>query len=459
MATSTSQSRLPPGPPSPRLPLLSYFRVRRRGLLNVLSDLAKRYGDVVFFRIAGRPFCLLTDPELIRRVVVTDNALFTKSHALGHAKTVLGEGLLTSEGDLHKRQRKMIAPVFHAQQVKSYADDFVRQAQRMAENWRDGQAIDLTAAMTELTLRVVTKSLFDTELEAEVRPIGQDMAIIVEMFERARNPLAPLLARLPLASNRRFRGALTRLDERISGMIRARRVQAKSDPAGAGARFDLLSLLLMAQDEEGTMSEQQVRDEAVTLFMAGHETTANALIWTWLLLAEHPEVDTKLHEEIDATLAGGRGASAEDVPKLRYTRAVLAESMRLRPPAWVIARQRADAYDLSNDYQLPPQTTILMSQYLVHRDPRWWPEPEAFRPERWLDESAAAARPKYAYFPFGGGPRSCVGEPFAWLEAILLLATLAQRWRLLRMDNAPIELFPTITLRPKQPVRMTIRAR
>jgi cytochrome P450 len=432
------------------VPLVGLIRTRRIGLLARLTELQKQFGDLAFFRIAGQSFCLCTDPELIRRIVVTDAGRFTKSHALSGAKRVLGEGLLTSGGDLHRTQRRMIQPVFHAQQVKAYAADFVRQAKAMRGAWRDGETIDLHHAMTELTLRVVAKSLFDAELDADVGPIGEDMAVLVEMFERSRNPLRFLLDRLPLRSNRRFFAALDRLDARIRDLIRARQENPDAE------RFDLLSLLLMAHGEHGTaMSEQQARDEAVTLFMAGHETTANALVWTWLFLAEHADVAAKLHAELDEVL-GDRDATADDVPRLKYVRAVLSESMRLRPPAWIIARECVDAYDLGS-YRVPAHTTILMPQYLVHRDPRWWPDAETFRPERWLEPDPS--RPKYAYYPFGGGPRSCVGEPFAWLEAILLLATLAQRWRLERVDAAEVKLFPTITLRPRGTVGMRVAER
>ena len=465
---------LPPGPKR-RLPGSNLLRIRRSGFLGLITELTAEYGDYAYFSVGGRKLCIVNDPETIRRIVVTDNAQFTKSHGLAGVKAALGDGLLTADGPLHTRQRRMIGPVFHAQQVKAYAADFVAQAARLADTWHDGQTLDLNQAMTELTLRVVTKSLFDTELEAEVGPIGQDMHALVSMFERINNPLAALMNKLPLPSNRRFKAALARLDARILGMIAARQAEATGDDGDAtkDARFDLLSLLLMARDahghgvttaDDGTepqgMSQRQVRDEAVTLFMAGHETTANALIWTFLLLAEHPEADTALAAEL-AEVLQGRPATADDMPRLKYARAVIAESMRLRPPAWVIARLTAHPYAVG-PYRVPAGTTLLMSQYVVHRDPRWWPDAEAFRPARWLAPAAASdgrERPKYAYFPFGGGPRSCVGEPFAWLEAITLLATLTQRWRLDRADTTPVELFPTITLRPKRMVRMTVHAR
>jgi cytochrome P450 len=429
-------------------------------MLGLLSELSREFGDYVFFRIGRRPMCCVSDPAAIRQILVTDAAKFTKSQALAGAKGALGKGLLTSEGELHKRQRRMIAPAFHGQPVKAYGDDFVQQARQTSESWKDGQSVDIGQQMTELTLRVVTRSLFGTKLEADIRTIGQDMAVIVAMFERVRNPLAGLLRRLPLPSNRRFEAALLRLDERINNMIHARQADA-----GKEARFDFLSLLLMARDAhaEGDgagMTEKQVRDEAVTLFMAGHETTANALTWTWLQIAENPEAEAALHAELDDVLAEDRPATADDMGRLKYTRAVVAESMRLRPPAWIVARRCAESYEVG-PYRVPAGTTLLMSQYLVHRDPRWWPDAEVFRPERWLEGAAEEAekRPKFAYFPFGGGPRSCVGEPFAWLEAMLLLATLARRWRLSRTDDAPVRLFPTITLRPRQAVQMRLHRR
>ena len=450
---------LPPAPPWKPAPL-RLWKVHRRGMLNFLSDLARQHGDFVRLHV-GRPMCLVTDPEAIRKILVTDAGKFVKSHVLKGTKQTLGDGLLTSDGELHKTQRKLIAPAFHAQKVKAYADDFVAQATRMADGWRSGQTLDVGHAMTELTLRVVTRSLFGTEIEEDIAPIGHDMETIIKMFERTRSPLAGLLNALPLPANRRFKAAVRRLDERVLGMIEARKA------AGTEDRFDFLSLLLMAHGEGGSMSRQQVRDEAVTLFMAGHETTANALIWTWLLLAEHPDVERTMHAELDRVLAG-RAPTADDVMRLKYTRAVVAESMRLRPPAWIIARLCGEPYDVG-PYRVPAGTTLLMPQFIVHRDPRWWPDAEAFKPERWLADTAdrvpadttpdGSARPKYAYFPFGGGPRSCVGEPFAWLEAITLLATLAQRFRLTRADDSPVEMFPTITLRPKNAVRMTVHAR
>jgi cytochrome P450 len=281
------------------------------------------------------------------------------------------------------------------------------------------------------------------------------MDVNVTMFDRSRNPLARWLNRLPLPSNARFHRARARVFATIDRMIADRRAQPSS------GRNDFLSLLLRARDPEGNgngqgMDDEQLRYEAMTLFSAGHETTANALVWTWWLLAHNPAAEAALHAELDRELAG-RPPTVADVPRLSYTRAVLAESMRLYPPAWIIGREAIGPHRVG-DWTIPPGGVILMSQYLVHRDPRWWPQPIQFNPRRWLD-GAETTRPRYAYFPFGGGPRQCIGESFAWLEGILLIATLAQKWKFRPVNDQPVRLHATITLRPKDPLPMTVAAR
>lgn len=445
-------TRYPPGPVN--LPLASVWR--QRNLLPFLQHVAARYGDVSHFRVGRQHYYLVNDPELVRGVLVTDAANFTKGPALRAAKITLGEGLLTSEGDLHRRQRRLIGPVFHPKQVATYGEQMVSYAQRMADDWRDGRVFDVHEQMTALTLEVVTKVLFGGEISGEVDRVGEAMRVMVVMFDRARNPLAPVLNRLPLPSNFRFLRALREVESTLQGFIDRRRAEG-------GDRPDLLSLLLKARDTEGDaggMSDQQLRDEAVTLFAAGHETTANALVWTWYLLAQNPQAERRLHEELDDVLGGGRVPTVEDLDRLAYTRCVLAESMRLYPPAWVIARQAKERYELAG-YAVPAGSVLLMSQFLLHRDARYWEDPLRFEPGRFAEGArAASGRPKYAYFPFGGGPRSCVGEPFAWVEATLLLATLARRWRLeLAEPGRPVELHPTITLRPRGALRMRVRGR
>jgi cytochrome P450 len=425
-----------------------------RDIVAFLSQVHRRYGDVAYFRIGRRRIYLISHPEYVRDITVTHADNFTKGPALRLAKVTLGEGLLTSEGDFHRRQRRLMQPAFHAQRVTDYADVFATFARRTRDRWNAGDVFDVRAAMTQLTLEIVAKTLFDAEIEAEVRELGEAMDVTVTMFDRSRHPFARLLNLLPLKSNLRFLKAKDRVFETIDRMIAQQRRQGSS-----GDRKDFLSILLRARDSEGDkqgMSDEQLRFEAMTLFSAGHETTANALVWTWLLLAQNPAAEARLHEELDREL-GGRLPTGGDVPRLQYTRAVMAESMRLYPPAWVIGRQAIKAHRVG-DFEIPAQGVVLMSQYIVHRDPRWWERPDEFRPERWLAEQPN--RPRYAYFPFGGGPRQCIGESFAWLEGILLIATLAQRWRFgLADESAKVRLHATITLRPRDPLPMRLEAR
>jgi cytochrome P450 len=427
-----------------------------RDISGFLADVARTYGDVAHFRLGPRRIYLLSHPDHIRDVLVTSAENFRKGPALRMAKITLGEGLLTSDGEFHHRQRRLMQPAFHAQRVMDYAGIFVELAQRFRDHWKPGQVFDIRDAMTELTLEIVAKSLFGAVIESEVRELGEAMDVSVKMFDRSRFPWAALLNMLPLKSNRRFLRARVRLFETIDRMIAQRRATLSRAPKDdAAGRKDFLTILLRARDAEGDdrgMSDEQLRFEAMTLFAAGHETTANALVWTWLLLSQNPEAEAKLHEELDRVL-GGRAPTAADVPKLVYTRAVFAESIRLYCPAWIVGRQALQAHPVG-EWTIPAGGVVLMVQYVVHRDPRWWERPESFEPERWLGEQPN--RPRYAYFPFGGGPRQCIGESFAWLEGILLIATLAQRWRFRRVNDEPIRLHASITLRPRDPLPMRL---
>lgn len=449
-----------------------------RDITGFLTRLQRDFGDLVEFRIGRRRIILVSHPDAIRDILVTRADNFTKGPALRMAKITLGEGLLTSEGDHHRRQRRLMSPAFHAQRVLDYADTIISFTARTRDRWETGQVKDIREVMTQLTLEIVAKALFDAEIASEVAEIGHAMDITITMFDRSRYPWARLLNLLPLPSNRRFFRARDRVFATIDRMIADRR--ARPSP-----RRDFLSLLLQSRDIEGDqqgMDDQQLRFEAMTLFSAGHETTANALVWTWLLLSQNPAAEEALHAELDRVLAG-RLPTADDVDRLPFTRAVIAESMRLYPPAWVIGRQATNAHTVGGE-TIPKEAVILIAQWIVHRDPRWWDQPERFWPERWQDEDESAnrrsgdaviqgsspvrplahsplrsLRPRYAYFPFGGGPRSCIGEPFAWLEAILILATLAQHWELRRADDKPVRLHATITLRPRDPLPMRFERR
>ncbi|MGE5611593.1 MAG: cytochrome P450 [Bacillota bacterium] len=452
--THSPQSLPAPFPPGPtaRWPgqlLLQFHRTP----LEFLTRLARHYGDIVHFRSGRLDYFLLNHPDHIHDILVTHADQFTKGPALHRAELTLGQGLLTSEGDLHKRQRKLMQPVFHAQRVSAYAFAMVEHARRLRDHWHPGLILDIHEHMMQLALRIVADALFGTDIEPQVKQIGQAMTASVKMFTRALMPWGPLIALLPLPANLRYWHARRYLHQTIDQMIRHRHLMENT--LESPPRPDLLSRLLHARDDGTGMTDTQLRDEAITIFTAGHETTANALTFAWYLLAANPNAREALEAELDTVLAN-RLPTADDIPRLRYTRAVLAESMRLYPPAWTVGR-RAIAPVTVGGCQLPPGSVVLMSQWVVHHDPRYWPNPECFIPDRWLTD--AAPRPKYAYFPFGGGPRQCIGEPFAWLEATLVLATLSQRWRLNRLDDHPLPLEPTITLRPRDPLRMLITPR
>ena len=433
-----------PHPPGPKgaLPGLQFLSFTRDPL-GFLTRVAREFGDVVYFGGMSEDFYLLNHPDHVRDVLVTRNASFMKGRGLQRAKRLLGEGLLTSEPPLHRRQRRLAQPAFHKQRVNAYASLMVDYALRLErERWRDGRTLDAAQEMMHLALTIVGRTLFGTETEAEVGEVRDALSASMASFARFMMPFAELLGRLPLLpANRRFERSRARLDRVIYRIIEERRASGED-------RGDLLSMLLKAQDEEGDgggMTDEQLRDEAMTIFLAGHETTANALAWTWYLLSQNPEAEARLHAELDEVLAG-RPPAAEDFTSLRYTEMVVAESMRLYPPAWAVGRLALEDHE-AGGYLIPRGSLVLVSQYVTHRDPRFWPDPERFDPERFTPE-AKAARPQFSYFPFGGGPRRCVGEGFAWMEAVLILATLARRWRLRLADGAEVRTEPRITLRP-----------
>mgnify|MGYP005836006439 CR=1 FL=1 len=437
--TSIPTRRRPPGP-RPRYP--GEFLVRiRNDRMALLRELSRNYGDVAAFRIGRQQVVMLTHPDDIRDVLVTHGRQFIKGRALERAKLLVGEGILTSEGEAHLRQRRLLQPAFHRMRLAGYARQMSAWSARVRDAWQDGATLDVHAEMMRLTLNIVAATLFSAEVDAESEEIAQALDDAFDAFDFGFGVLTPLTDRLPTPRNRRFARARARLDAVIYRLIAERR-------RVGGDRGDLLSMLLAATDTEGDgggMTDEQVRDEAMTLFIAGHETTANLLTWTWLCLARHPEAEAALHAELDRVLPGERLPTMEDLPALSYTRHVLAEAMRLYPPAYIIGRRSTAPYRVRG-YDVPARTIFILPPLFVHRDPRWWPDAGRFLPERWAvpDES----RPKFAYFPFGAGTRICIGEQFAWMEGTLALATLARRWRV-RVPGPDPELEPIITLRPK----------
>ncbi|MFN0111367.1 MAG: cytochrome P450 [Blastocatellia bacterium] len=450
IATTTVPTTLPPGPKS-LIPALNFIRLRRNPI-KFLTGLAEEYGDVVYFKLGPQPVILLNNPDLIRDVLITHNKQFMKGEGLQRAKRLLGEGLLTSEGEFHLRQRRLAQPAFHRQRIAGYATTMIEYAERLGNSWQPGEERDIAREMMRLTLGIAGKTLFDADVETEADEIGDALSEAMELFNYLTLPFSQLLERLPIPAMKRFKAARQRLDKTIFRIIRERRESGED-------RGDLLSMLIQARDTEGDgsgMTDEQLRDEAMTIFLAGHETTANALAWTWYLLSQNPEAEAKFHAEVDEVLEG-KAAKPEHYPRLRYTEMVFAEAMRMYPPAWIIGRRALNDYQL-NGYHVPDRSIILMSQYVTHHNPKFFPDPNRFDPERWTPE-AREARPKFSYFPFGGGPRLCIGESFAWMEGVLVMATLARKWRMRLSPGHPIEMQPIVTLRPKHGMKMRLEQR
>lgn len=453
-----------------------HFRQFRRDPTGFLSKLAS-LGDISFFRMARQPAFFLNGPEMIRDVLVVNHQKYHKGRALKRAKALLGEGLLTNEGSEHLRQRRMIQPAFHRQRIAEYARSMIGFGEKMSSEWSDGETRDIDREMMRLTLQIVGKTLFSSDVESEADEVGTAMTTIVELFNFLLLPFSDWLRNLPLPQSKRFRNARATLDNIIYGMIAERRKTGED-------KGDLLSMLLAARDEDDgkPMTDEQIRDEALTLFLAGHETTANALTWTWFLLSQNPEKEAKLQAELDRVLGGDatvkervesatcegtlvntrvsaiRLPTVDDVPNLRYTEAVLAESMRLYPPAWAIGRLAIKPHEIRG-FKIPVGALILISPYVTQRDCRFWPQPDEFIPERWETQSIKEAGQKNIYLPFGGGVRRCIGESFAWTEGILLIATLARKWRLKLVPEQRTDLQPMITLRPRYGMKMKISTR
>jgi cytochrome P450 len=437
----------PPGPRDriPGATVISFYR----DPVGSLARMAAEYGDVARFRWGPRHEYLLNRPDLIEQVLVTEQRSFIKGQALQETKRILGEGLLTSEGALHLRQRRLMQPLFHRRRIGEYGAEMVECANGLQARWRDGDTHEMHDEMTRLTLAVVGRVLFAADLEGEAAEVGWALTDAIESLQRFMLPFYGALERLPLPGPRRVRASRRRLDLTIYRLLAERR----ANPGGA----DLLSLLLEARDEHGEpMPDAQVRDEAMTIFLAGHETTAVTLTWTWMLLARHPAVEKRLQEELDAVV-GNRRPTVDHLPKLTYADTVLREALRLYPPAWLIGRRALVDVEFGG-FLVPAGSIVILSPWVTHRDARFFHEPLRFDPDRWTGQ-AEAERPRFSYFPFGGGIRRCIGESFALMEAKLLLASIAQRWRLRLDPDQVIDVLPRITLRPRHGMRMRLEAR
>lgn len=416
--------------------------------LGFFTRCARDYGDVARFRLGTLPCYVFNHPAQIEEVLRTHSPNFIKDRPLQDSR-VLGRGLLTSEGDLWRRQRRLIQPAFLHQQVQGYGEMMVASAVRRLETWREASVRDIHEDLTRLALDIAAQALFHADLAGEAQEIA---AILPALFDHFLKPLSwtRLGKRLPTPSNLRFWRTVRRLDEVISGLIRRRQLSTH-------APGDLISQLLAVQHEDGSrMTDRQLRDEVVTLLLAGHETTALALSYSFDLLARHPEAEARLATELEEVLTG-RTPTVADLPRLRYAEWVIKEALRLYPPAWGLGREAVTDCEIGG-YRIRKGTQVLMIPWVVHRDSRWFSDPEAFQPERWA-EDLEKRLPRCAYFPFGHGPRICLGQHFALLEAVLVLAIVAQRYRLTLLSDQPLELIPSITLRPRHGIKMMVHTR
>jgi len=444
-----------PGPKGQ--PLLGVARDLIAGAPVYLSHLADTYGPFVRFNVFFNKFYLVSDPELVREVLVTQAANFPKDDRdVELLDRAVGHGLVSANGEEHKRQRRLTQPAFHTRRIDAYAGTMVDYTTAMLDEWADGQALDVAEAMSTLTMLIVARTLFGADrvaMKDTAERIGAAIHVIQATADKEFQSALVLPEWLPTAMNRNRRAAREVLYETIDRLIAQRRAQ--SDAADNG---DLLSMLLLSRDEGGDrMSDDEVRDQLVTLFVAGHETTSNALTWTWYLLSQHPEAEARLHAEVDAAL-GGRPPALADLPRLPYTMQVIKEAMRLYPPAWVVNVRCAAADTTLGPYAVKKGDLLWLSPFVMHRRPAYFPDPERFDPDRWTAERERAL-PKFAYMPFGGGPRVCIGNGFALMEAHLIVAAVARRYRLRLSPGHPIALNAQITLSNHGGMPMTAERR
>lgn len=454
-ARNEGEWRLPPGL---RQSLPLYMRrawVRFGEPIPLFEHLHKTFGKIAHYRFMGNLIVFVNDPAWINEILVNQSTSFIKERTLQRLKILLGEGLITSDDPIHIRQRRIAAPAFHRQRIAGYAGQIVASAVATRDAWVDGVEFDVAEAMMQLSLRIVARTLFDTEVTPEVESVADEVNTIMGLYNfLVAFPRLERVLHWPIPGVMKFRKSRERLNQIVEGMIASRRALSREELERRG---DLLSELVAARDEDGgegdsdRMSDTQLRDETLTIFLAGYETVANALSWTWYLLSQNSDAAARMEAEVNEVL-GGREAALEDFGALKYTEMVFAESMRLYPPAWAMGRRSTKAVELG-EYRIPPGAHFFFSQYVMHRSEEYWEEPLAFKPERHTAE-AKALRERFVYFPFGGGRRQCIGEGFAWMEGVLSLATIAQRWRMEFVPRYPVVAQAKITLRPKFPMMM-----
>ncbi len=441
--------RFPPGFKR-NLLWFAFRKFRPANPILLFQHLAETYGDIAHYKIGPHHIVFLNDPEYIREILVVQNDNFIKERTVQRTKMLLGEGMITSEGPQHRAQRLAAQPAFHRQRIGEYGSVIVQEASHIRDSWRAGEERDIATDMMHLTLNVVGRTLFATDLRNEVFELAAAINRIMGLYNfLVMLPAAEWLVHLRPPGLAAFVRARKRIDAVVYRMIDAHRRQGLD-------RGSLLDLMIAASPAKDEASRQSLRDQVITIFLAGYETVANALSWTWYLLSQNPDCERRFHDEVDEVLEG-RLPEVGDVQRLRYTENVLAESLRLYPPAWAMGRYARNDFRLG-DYFLPARTTVLISQFITHRDARFFPDPLRFDPDRFTAEGKAQ-RTKFTYFPFGAGARQCIGESFAWMEGVLILATLAQKWKLRLVADHRVEPQPLITLRPKYGMQMQVEPR
>ena len=444
------RSHRPPGPKGTRI--MGVMKEFNRDSLGFIERVQRDYGDIVWSRFLYVPALFLYHPNEIEYVLATNAKNFVKAMSLrsNFFQRLVGNGLLTSEGEEWKRQRRLTSPAFHRHRIANYADTIVSYTRRLTSSWKPGETRDVHNDMMRLTLEIVVRCLFSADVSNDVDHVGETLKQLVKPFAAQATLKWILNNRLPTPRHLQFNRQVKKIDVVVYRIISERRAQA--DDNG-----DLLSMLLRARDEDGSqMNDQQLRDEVMTLFLAGHETTALTLAWTWYLLGGAPEAEKQFHAELDEVI-GDRLPTFEDLPRLKFTEQIAKESMRLYPPAYGLGREAINDCEIGG-YPVPAGTQVFMFQWATQRDPRFFDEPQAFKPERWTAEFEAQL-PKYAYFPFGGGPRACVGASFAMMEMILVMAAVGQKFRLELVRDHPIENYAAMSLRPKHGVKVLIETR
>jgi cytochrome P450 len=441
---------LPPGPKGKLI--TGVMREFNRDTLGFIERCYRDYGDVVRSRFLYLHAYFLYNPADIETMLTTDAKSYRKARSLRSPffYRLVGNGLVTSEGDFWRRQRRLAQPAFHRQRISSYGDIMVEYANRAIATWKDGEQRDIAREMTRLTLEIVVKTLYNSDVSNDADHVGAMLSEIVKPFASQATLKWIADNRLPTPGHRRYFNAVSEIDRIVLRIIAERRASGTDEG-------DLLSMLLQAQDEDGSqMSDAQLRDEVMTLFLAGHETTALSLSWSWYLLATHPEAEKKFHAELAAVLSG-RAPEVSDLPKLKYTEMIAKEAMRLYPPAYAVGREAIEDTEIGG-FRVPRNTQLFAFQWVTHRDPRFFDRPNDFDPDRWATDSIQNL-PKYAYFPFGGGPRQCIGNYFAMMEVVLLLATIGQRFKFSTVKDHPVEVLPVLSLRPKNGIKVIVQER